>query len=793
MMSDSRVKILFLWNIGILALFGFSSGQNFVIQTHNAPATALGDCPCSNPQWCEPITRTGKEVFAFSVSNDPSHWKLYDWSKVTTVVMFGYVNQSLMCLAHSHGVRVAILGSVGNETFMSPQLRQKWIVQQIETAKQNFLDGINFDYENAILEEEASVRDAYTSLVKETTEAFRKEMPAFQVTVDVAWKPNTDLRYYDYVGLAENSDFLFVMAYDEQSQIYGECLALPNSGLGRAHEGLQVYMKELNIAPSKLVLGLPWYGYYYPCIQKKKEKCYIKEVPFRGVNCSDAAGRQIPYGEIYKMVDPSLERWNLTSATPFFDCTTPSGQPCQVHYDNPKSLTIKYGFAASLGLRGVGMWNIDELDYSDTVQAANMRSLMFSALPGKEPAPSSPQSPLTRETRAPVLSSQGLTQGTEWKTPQLGLKTERAFQRSSQRSLKRLSCPCSDPKLCEPIKDTQRKEVFAFSNENNETHWRLFDWSKLTTVVMFNYVNTSLMCLAHSHGVRAVVLGSVDQLVVATPALRELWVQEQMAIVQENFLDGLNFDYEHTMLPPEHHYRDAFTDLVKKTVAGLRSIQPYAQVSVCTVFNASNPSMAYDYPELAKAIDFFFIMAYDESGTLHNGPNAGFHLTQAGVESFLNKNIPASKLVMGLPWYGDVYQCVSLHGDDCVIEPQGKGFGQWCYSHINSVLQTMPDRYRWNASSLTPYFTYTDKAANISRIIQFDDPRSLALKYELAEKMGIRGVGMFLIDCVNFADTAQGATDRRAMFDPLPTWKRNDLKTLSVHKPFIMRETFKNN
>ena len=50
------------------------------------------------------------QVFAFSTSNDPSHWKLYDWSKLTTLVMFGYVNESLMCLAHSHGVKVAIVG-----------------------------------------------------------------------------------------------------------------------------------------------------------------------------------------------------------------------------------------------------------------------------------------------------------------------------------------------------------------------------------------------------------------------------------------------------------------------------------------------------------------------------------------------------------------------------------------------------------------------------------------------------------------------------------------------------------
>ena len=57
---------------------------------------------------------------------------------------------------------------------MSPQLRKKWIAQQMDTAKQNFLDGINFDYESVIGEVETDVRDAYTALVRETNEAFKK-------------------------------------------------------------------------------------------------------------------------------------------------------------------------------------------------------------------------------------------------------------------------------------------------------------------------------------------------------------------------------------------------------------------------------------------------------------------------------------------------------------------------------------------------------------------------------------------------------------------------------------------
>lgn len=41
-----------------------------------------------------------------------------------------------------------------------------------------------------------------------------------QVSVDVAWSPvGIDYRFYDYKGLADASDFLFVMAYDMQSQV----------------------------------------------------------------------------------------------------------------------------------------------------------------------------------------------------------------------------------------------------------------------------------------------------------------------------------------------------------------------------------------------------------------------------------------------------------------------------------------------------------------------------------------------------------------------------------------------
>ena len=60
----------------------------------------------------------------------------------------------------------------------------------------------------------------------------------FPVTVDVAWNCHgVDDRFYDYKSIADASDFLFVMAYDERSQIYSDCVAWANSAYNNTSFG----------------------------------------------------------------------------------------------------------------------------------------------------------------------------------------------------------------------------------------------------------------------------------------------------------------------------------------------------------------------------------------------------------------------------------------------------------------------------------------------------------------------------------------------------------------------------
>ena len=50
--------------------------------------------------------------------------------------------------------------------------------------------------------------------------------------MDVAWSPACiDKRCYDFTSLADIADFVFIMAYDERSQVFGPCVAWANSAL----------------------------------------------------------------------------------------------------------------------------------------------------------------------------------------------------------------------------------------------------------------------------------------------------------------------------------------------------------------------------------------------------------------------------------------------------------------------------------------------------------------------------------------------------------------------------------
>ncbi|ETO05658.1 hypothetical protein RFI_31736 [Reticulomyxa filosa] len=198
-----------------------------------------------------------------------------------------------------------------------------------------------------------------------------------QISVCVAWSPyNIDGREYDYVSLGQASDLLYVMDYDTRSQVLDTCIAGANSPYYTAKRGLDGYL-EIGIDQSKLILGVPFYGYNYSCEMSQMESlvskyCPIPFVPFRGYNCSDAAGNENDYADLMLLIDKKLNnteiRLDANTQSPFFNYMFDSisgneatVQVFQVWFDNAASLAKKYEYAKSVNIRGVGPYTFSSL------------------------------------------------------------------------------------------------------------------------------------------------------------------------------------------------------------------------------------------------------------------------------------------------------------------------------------------------------------------------------------------------------------------------------------------------
>ncbi|CAH0479485.1 unnamed protein product [Peronospora belbahrii] len=354
--------------------------------------TRLRNCPCpsssdelSSSSLCLPVDFTGKkyrkEVFAFSVTTT-DRWKLYDWEKLTTVAW--NEDKQLLCHAHSKGVKVVVKHNFDDvDQLCNSTTRQAWIKATYSKIVENYADGVNIDTEKPM---HGATSHCLGLLVQELRSELERHVLTknAQITFDVPWAPRgVDGRYYPWHELSIAADFLFVMSYDMRSQVYDACIAGANSPLALVKQGLQEFLLAYDVIPDKLVLGVPWYGYLYRCLDQATGAtddtswCQIQPVPFFGAPCSDAAGRQVDYGDIQQMVKSNglVEQWDPLTQTPFV-WFSPEGQRSQIWFDNPRSLTAKYALVRELGLRGVGMWNADTLDYF----SVNASQLMWASL-----------------------------------------------------------------------------------------------------------------------------------------------------------------------------------------------------------------------------------------------------------------------------------------------------------------------------------------------------------------------------------------------------------------------------
>ncbi|BES65232.1 hypothetical protein SANA_16710 [Gottschalkiaceae bacterium SANA] len=132
------------------------------------------------------------------------------------------------------------------------------------------------------------------------------------------------------------------------------------------------------------------------------------------------------------------------------------------------------------------------------------------------------------------------------------------------------------------------------------------------------------------------------------PIQRQSVEDEIIRLAQSYKLEGINLDFENIY----EEDRDYLSQFVRELFIKTREADLFLSMDVTRPGGSPNWSLCYDRKELANALDYIFLMAYDEyyHGGGESGPVASMQWTEESIQMTLEE-VPAEQLVLGIPLY----------------------------------------------------------------------------------------------------------------------------------------------
>lgn len=219
------------------------------------------------------------------------------------------------------------------------------------------------------------------------------------------------------------------------------------------------------------------------------------------------------------------------------------------------------------------------------------------------------------------------------------------------------------------------------------------------------------------------------QRILHNPDLVARHIEALVALVRQEGFAGVDIDYEELTSAD----RDAFSRFVDRLADALHSEEKTLSVDVFA--KASDQgyderNRAQDYAALGRAADQVRIMAYDRHW---QGSAAGPVAPVSWVRSVLAYavgEIPAEKVVLGIPTYGYWWDGAQAH------------LVSWLQAYVRSQDLGVP--VLWDPAAQSPWLTYRD-AEGVEHTIWFENSHSIQAKLGLAQSFGVGGVFLWLV------------------------------------------------
>jgi spore germination protein YaaH len=234
---------------------------------------------------------------------------------------------------------------------------------------------------------------------------------------------------------------------------------------------------------------------------------------------------------------------------------------------------------------------------------------------------------------------------------------------------------------------------------------------------------------------------------LSSSTARARLVREIVEQVRSRNVDGVNIDFE----PIPGSQKQHFVTFVRALRRGLDGYRNGLDLTVAATGFVAN----YDVHGLTQpgAADAIFIMAYHYRGSWSATSGSIAPLSRHGYDladtiAAYRKGAPASKLILGLPYYGYIWSTVD--GSVRANTQSGSRVG-YPASIIYRHAVTLAAKYgtRWDSQEQGPWVRWRQRACGscslVWREMYFDNARSFGLKLDLAVTQGLRGVGIWTL------------------------------------------------
>ena len=269
---------------------------------------------------------------------------------------------------------------------------------------------------------------------------------------------------------------------------------------------------------------------------------------------------------------------------------------------------------------------------------------------------------------------------------------------------------------------------------------------------------------------------------------RHIWAEMAANFMTAAGIDGFGLDIEgpiYTLLGANSSARAALTATLVALKARMQARVPGSLLAVW-VQGGEPWTSDFDYAQLQaafRAVDQFWVMDYSACGFPYAGmAEAPWRWVKSGQDTMDKLGFPRDKLVHVFPWHSCDFNCGKPGNPYGGVNCSGLAPKEYCadghtfcfdnittpgYAQSQPLIELgLSQGYhpRYNASEGANHVNYFNTTSGEYHQVWYDDPASLAIKYEWARtNISARGVGMWVPSATMFDVAAT-----KAMWDAVP-------------------------